>query len=296
MLSSSLLLLTLTGAVSALNIPALLASLGPAPPTDPRFSNWVAPGPGDVRSPCPGLNALANHGFLNHNGKGITIPDMLTGLAAGMNMGADFTLVIGGAGLLASPNPFGGSFDLNQLDQHDFPIEHDGSISRMDAYFGDNYSFNQRNYDQYLAYFNGKTKSDLKTISTAKHARYEDSLARNPTLTYGIRETIFSYGENAIWVSVLSDPYSGVARMDYFKELFVNERLPVDLGWRPSAAPITLPSLGQMVFELYSLGPDPFGEGAKITADSYKDLLEGVVGGSEILGNLTGGISTYMGL
>lgn len=27
---------------------------------------WVAPGPGDIRGPCPGLNALANHGYFPH--------------------------------------------------------------------------------------------------------------------------------------------------------------------------------------------------------------------------------------
>ena len=29
---------------------------------------WVAPGPDDLRGPCPGLNALANHGYFPHNG------------------------------------------------------------------------------------------------------------------------------------------------------------------------------------------------------------------------------------
>ena len=29
---------------------------------------WVAPGPNDLRGPCPGLNALANHGYFPHNG------------------------------------------------------------------------------------------------------------------------------------------------------------------------------------------------------------------------------------
>lgn len=29
---------------------------------------FVAPGPNDLRGPCPGLNALANHGYLPHNG------------------------------------------------------------------------------------------------------------------------------------------------------------------------------------------------------------------------------------
>lgn len=29
---------------------------------------WVAPGPKDIRGPCPGLNALANHGYFPHSG------------------------------------------------------------------------------------------------------------------------------------------------------------------------------------------------------------------------------------
>jgi hypothetical protein len=29
---------------------------------------FVAPGPNDLRGPCPGLNAMANHGYIPHNG------------------------------------------------------------------------------------------------------------------------------------------------------------------------------------------------------------------------------------
>jgi len=29
---------------------------------------FVAPGNGDIRGQCPGLNAAANHGFIPHNG------------------------------------------------------------------------------------------------------------------------------------------------------------------------------------------------------------------------------------
>lgn len=29
---------------------------------------FVAPGNGDLRGPCPGLNAMANHGYIPHNG------------------------------------------------------------------------------------------------------------------------------------------------------------------------------------------------------------------------------------
>ena len=31
---------------------------------------WQAPGPEDLRGPCPGLNAFANHGYLPHSGFG----------------------------------------------------------------------------------------------------------------------------------------------------------------------------------------------------------------------------------
>ena len=51
-----------------------------------------------------------------------------------------------------------------------------------------------------------------------------------------------------------------------------------------------------MVAELYASSPERLPEGVKILADSYKDVLMGLVGGSEILGNLTGGISGALGL
>lgn len=96
-----------------------------------NFSTWSPPGPGDVRSPCPGLNSLANHGILPHSGKGMTLPILIKGLKDGMNVGADFATAIGGAGLLSVPgNLLATSFDLNDLDEHNFPIEHDASLSR----------------------------------------------------------------------------------------------------------------------------------------------------------------------
>lgn len=105
-----------------LDIGQLLTGLGPAPDSDPRWLDWQAPGEGDVRSPCPGLNSLANHGFLNRNGKDLTIPELIKGGAEGLNMGPDFMSVIGAAGLLSSPDPLLGKFDLNDLDQVCIPV------------------------------------------------------------------------------------------------------------------------------------------------------------------------------
>ncbi|OQN99267.1 hypothetical protein B0A48_15116 [Cryoendolithus antarcticus] len=276
--------------------PLLGLPTGPAPITDPRFTTWNAPGSGDVRSPCPGLNALANHGFIHHNGKNLTIPHLVDGLAAGLNMGVDFTVLIGGAGLLASPNPLGGSFDLNQLDQHNFPIEHDASLSREDAYFGNDYSFNQKIWNMVLTVYKGKTTTDIPTAAKVLSARTQDEQKRDPQFTYGLREFIFRYGETALYLQTMSDPVSGVARLDFIRELFEKERLPVDLGWRPSTLPITLASLGVMVNNLFAANPQNGPEGVTIASNSYKDLIEGFIGGSEVLGNLTGGLSKQTGL
>lgn len=44
---------------------------------------FVAPGPNDLRGPCPGLNAMANHGYIPHNGIA-TIAQFIQGTYDGM--------------------------------------------------------------------------------------------------------------------------------------------------------------------------------------------------------------------
>jgi hypothetical protein len=108
--------------------------------------------------------------------------------------------------------------------------------------------------------------ADVPTAAQAKFARYNDSLTKNPEFTYGLREALFSYGENAIYLQAMSDPTSGKAKVEYVKTLFEQEMLPYKQGWRPSPAPITLASLGVMVAELYGSSPEPVPEGVKILA------------------------------
>lgn len=194
----------------------------------------------------------------------MTIPHLLKGLAEGLNMGPDFTVAVGGAGLLASPNPLGGSFDLDDLNMHNFPIEHDASMSRQDAALGNPQPFFNPNWQQYISFFGGKQLTDITTASEAKFARYNDSKTRNPEFVYGIRETVFSYGENALYLQTMGDVVSGRAKVEYVRSLFEQEKLPYELGWRPSKVPITLASIGAMVVELFAVGPEPIPEGANI--------------------------------
>lgn len=88
-----------------------------------------------------------------------------------MNVGIDFATVIGSAGLLSVPGKlFATSFDLNNLDEHNFPIEHDASLSRADYNLnnGNNYGFNQTIFDTVLAFYHDMNETNIQVAAKAK--------------------------------------------------------------------------------------------------------------------------------
>ena len=54
---------------------------------------YQAPGPGDIRGPCPGLNAMANHNYLPRNGYA-TVPQFIAGTRDAFGMGEDLSTVL----------------------------------------------------------------------------------------------------------------------------------------------------------------------------------------------------------
>jgi hypothetical protein len=163
---------------------------------------------------------LANHGFIPRDGKKLDIPTLIRGFKDGMNVGADFTTAIGLMGLQSAPNPLSSTFDLNDLDQHNFPIEHDASLSRQDAYFGNDYSFDQKIFNQVLAYYEGMEETSIPVASKARYNRVETARSQNPEFIYGVRQLVLSTGETALYLSTMGDPTTGVAPVKYVKSLF----------------------------------------------------------------------------
>lgn len=83
-----------------------------------------------VRGPCPGLNTLANHGFLPHSGQNISRADLVSGMLAGTNQdesisGLLFSILVELG--LASDNTTDATFSLLDLGRHDV-LEHDASF------------------------------------------------------------------------------------------------------------------------------------------------------------------------
>ena len=181
------------------------------------LSTWSPPAGSDVRSPCPALNALANHGILPHSGQNIT-RDMLidafsvinvdAGVSGGLFLGADKL------GLLDD-----GILNLDNLNKHN-GIEHDGSLSRADFFDGDNHSFNQDFFDEYISNFEGLDTITLSDAAKARFARIKSDMERNPEMTYGFAQQFFSNGETALLMGGLGDATIGEVPIDYLKIFF----------------------------------------------------------------------------
>lgn len=106
----------------------------------------------DVRAPCPALNALANHGLLPRDGKGITIEVLVDALYKGFTVEGASTQALGSLAFQTSTTGDPSTFNLDDLKQHTpHVLEHDGSMSRNDSYWGDNLSFNDQAWARTLA-------------------------------------------------------------------------------------------------------------------------------------------------
>lgn len=161
----------------------------------PVISNTVGAFPGidheyipstllEERGPCPGLNTLANHGFVNRDGKNITGTDMVAAIdeVYGLDPTITDTILDGfvrqglAAGATADGDPLINLFDLYP---HNLG-EHDSSLVRQDEYFG---TFAQ--FDEVLFEELAGLSLDGETITVHELAQHQtnrivDSRLRNP--------------------------------------------------------------------------------------------------------------------
>ncbi|KAH8678266.1 Chloroperoxidase [Xylariales sp. PMI_506] len=175
----------------------------------PNFAN------GDQRGPCPGLNALANHGYLSRDGA-VGILEVIVQVNLVLGMGVDLTTLLAlvstldvGAPLavnpgfsIGGPTPkvsnflglLGGLLALPQgLDYTHNIIEADGSSTREDLYVtGDSWTMNMT---KFLEVYNAIPVNGAMTMDDiyARNAkRWDESVATNPYFYYGPYSGIFA--------------------------------------------------------------------------------------------------------
>ncbi|KAJ3567243.1 heme-thiolate peroxidase [Leucocoprinus birnbaumii] len=205
------------------------------------------PGPNDMRGPCPGLNTLANHGYLPHNG--IASPEQLIwAVQEGFNMeyltainivyssllvdGNVITnlLSIGGKSRLTGPDPPAPATAAG-LNTHG-PIEGDASTTRGDAYFGDNHNFNETLFQEFVDLSNqyGAGKYNATVGGELRYRRVQDSIATNPVFSFVPPRYIAGFAEMVFPLNFWVDGRRGDGQLDVdvARGFYQHGRMPDD--------------------------------------------------------------------
>ncbi|KAJ5103881.1 hypothetical protein N7532_004410 [Penicillium argentinense] len=217
-------------------------------------SHWKPPGPGDFRGPCPMMNTLANHGFLPHDGKNLTEKTVVQALKSALNFNTSLGSLMFEMAIVANPEPNATFFTLDHLNRHNV-LEHDASLSRSDAYFGNNHIFNRTIFDETRAYWTDPILTP-NMLANSKLARQINSRASNPQYTFTSKTEAFSIGEVSAPIVAFGNMDSGLVNRTLVEYFFENERLPTDLGWKKKQEVISLDDivkLSQMITQATSL-------------------------------------------
>ncbi|KAF7304533.1 HEME-HALOPEROXIDASE domain-containing protein [Mycena chlorophos] len=217
--------------------------------SEPFGHQYQKPGPNDSRSPCPGLNALANHGYLPRNGQNITVPQILEASLEGFNFDWAVLLSVAKQGLLTRTDKGSETnMSLEPLVLHNL-IEHDTSFSRSDYQngTGDALHFNETIYSVMA---NSNPGSDYYNTTSTAHVMYlrlEYSKATNPTLINTDKEVTGRAATAALALTSMGNATTGVAPKKFVDILYREERLPFLEGWKPSPVLITGELLGPLI-------------------------------------------------
>ncbi|KAM7220109.1 Chloroperoxidase [Rhypophila decipiens] len=196
------------------------------------------PGPNDYRSPCPMLNALANHGYLPRNGHNVSIDQLVNALDEALNVSPLSTRPVAELGATTSTTGNPTTLHLKDLAKHGV-IEHDVSLSRNDIYFGNNLAFNPKIFAPVAKILFARDKISIETAAKARRARITAAAAANPTLNFTTSEDRFSQFESALYLGVFGTGTEGNAKSRWVEVMFREERIPYKEGFKRSAVVIT---------------------------------------------------------
>ncbi|KAJ6593143.1 Cloroperoxidase [Mycena capillaripes] len=217
--------------------------MAPIQPGVVTIINGLPPRPKsiDVRSPCPGLNTLVNHGYLPRDGKDISVPMILNAAIDGFNVAPDAIIQAAKFGLLSGDDP--STMNLDALKLYAQSSEHDASISRNDFAVGDNLHFNETvfanlaNANPGVDYYNGTSAAHVQD------ERLAISLRTNPSVIDTPKEVALRTRESALYLSVMGNPLTGLAPKKFVQKKIREERLPIAEGWKRSNTTINAATL-----------------------------------------------------
>jgi hypothetical protein len=241
---------------------SLLVSAATANPLS-KFFHWKAPGPEDVRGPCPMLNSLTNHGFLPRDGKQkIDLDTTSSVLKDILNIDPVIGSMLHRQASRTNPESNATTWSLETLRTHNI-LEHDASLTRDDYYFNkDSSAFSQAAYDETRSFWTTPI-IDIKQAADARYSRLLTSNATNPEFGLSDLGFVFGVGETAAYIMVLGDHVSGTVPRSWVQYLFEKEKLPIELGWRTLNDTIVDADLGDMIDRVIAATPHVEGRSSR---------------------------------
>lgn len=270
---------------------------------------YVAPGDGDYRGPCPGLNVAANHGYLPHNGVA-TFEQFVQAQMDLYNVGIDLAILLctvaipldgdvvttkmsigGDATALTAAVPLvSGALQAKEggLIVHN-TFEADTSLTRDDVYLanGDNYSFNGTLFGAMkdVCDTTSAGEFDITCMTQYRYNRYQDSLTTNGDFYFGIKSLLL-FGASAFVFRLMpsgTDPATLANTESFFgatpaggpydnHAAGVGEMIPA--GWVPRPTAYTLLDVVSDILAQYTAKPVAFGGNVGVGNFNGEDFLD----------------------
>ncbi|KNG52294.1 glycerol-3-phosphate mitochondrial precursor [Stemphylium lycopersici] len=213
---------------------------------------FTPPGPNDIRGPCPGLNAAANHNFLSHDG--ITnFQELVDAQQNVYNVGYDLSVLLAVLGIQAGGDVLSGRLSIGcdatsrtatlpilgrqpGLNGHN-KFESDSSLTRNDFFLanGDDYSFNGTLFAQMKSVADEVSggKFDINALARYRSMRYDDSVAQNPNFFFGPLSVLLYGAASFLYELFPSYGNKGVPDLATMKSFFgAVEDSSAPGGWR----------------------------------------------------------------
>ena len=202
---------------------------------------WIPSGTGDVRSPCPAMNALSNHGYLPRNGKNIKRQTIIDSLNQILGLDVEFaTTLIDIVFQSGIGNPRELTIDLDNLNNHEV-IEHDVSLTRDDFNTGNNWIVNKTLVEGLLSFASDGKSLKLAEIGAYRIKRYLDCKLSDPNILYDEPIQDNANAEVATLLCVFGTNSSDDSiSLPVLRTLLLEERLPIKEGWVKRQTPLTL--------------------------------------------------------
>ncbi|EGR44087.1 uncharacterized protein TRIREDRAFT_112640 [Trichoderma reesei QM6a] len=197
---------------------------------------YEAPGPDDLRSPCPMLNTLANHNYLPHNGRNITAQQLTDAVTEAINLDGKAVSKIANDFMKAVNKS---AIDLPELNRPGI-IQHIASLTRDDVTDPD--SLECAASPERIKHLLEDSPTDCITVSSlAKTRLHVEALSAPQELT--LKESFFTYFEASLLLLMMNDgpipsgwsfpsPDSYCAPKEKVEIWLTEERFPVELGWK----------------------------------------------------------------